>query len=162
MHSGTFTEHTHLSMHHKVIPSSGAAAASSATDLTLRQEPTRDDVIGAARNLQMGTQTHLGMHHKRIPSGSAAAASEAAAPAVVLGKRDDVIGAARNLQMGTQTHLGMHNVVIPSASSAKAVKAAPVQEEVKDLKQGHQEGGADSDGKNFADAGINHQVQVNP
>ena len=116
MHSGTFTEHTHLSMHHKVIPSSGAAAASSATDLTLRQEPTRDDVIGAARNLQMGTQTHL----------------------------------------------GMHNVVIPSASSAKAVKAAPVQEEVKDLKQGHQEGGADSDGKNFADAGINHQVQVNP
>ena len=40
MHSGTFTEHTHLSMHHKVIPSSGAAAASSATDLTLRQEPT--------------------------------------------------------------------------------------------------------------------------
>ena len=88
----------------------------------------------------MGTQTHLGMHHKRIPSGSAAAASEAAAPAVVLGKRDDVIGAARNLQMGTQTHLGMHNVVIPSASSAKAVKAAPVQEEVKDLKQGHQEG----------------------
>ena len=46
--------------------------------------------------------------------------------------------------------------------AAKAIAVAPVQEDAKDLKQGHQEGGADSDGKNFADAGINHQVQVNP